>query len=148
MFDLANGRPLNFKKWIEENSHKLVPPVNNAQVWADSDFMITVVGSPNERNDFHDNPTEEFFYQLKGNASAILWKDGKLDRVVFEEGDIFLMPPHQQHSPQRPEEGSFCLVIERVRPVGELDAVSWFCGACGNGQFSSGANTVCKNSKL
>ncbi|MEO1576185.1 MAG: 3-hydroxyanthranilate 3,4-dioxygenase, partial [Pseudomonadota bacterium] len=59
--------PLNFKQWIEEHRHLLKPPVGNRQVWADTDFMVTVVGGPNERLDYHDDPTEEFFYQLEGD---------------------------------------------------------------------------------
>ena len=29
--------------------------------------MVTIVGGPNQRTDFHDDPIEEFFYQLTGN---------------------------------------------------------------------------------
>ena len=46
------------------------PPVGNAQIWDDADFMVTVVGGPNARTDFHDDPLEEFFYQFKGDMVA------------------------------------------------------------------------------
>jgi 3-hydroxyanthranilate 3,4-dioxygenase len=35
------------------------------------------------------------------------------------------------HSPQRPEPGSLCTVIELPRPAGVLDAFEWFCARCG-----------------
>jgi 3-hydroxyanthranilate 3,4-dioxygenase len=93
--------------------------------------MVTVVGGPNERTDFHDDPLEEFFYQFKGNAFLLLWDRGRYERVDLKEGDIFLLPPHTLHSPQRPEAGSRCLVIEYKRPRGETDAFQWSCAACG-----------------
>ncbi len=125
------GRPLNFPKWLDDNAHLLKPPVGNQQVWSDADFMVTVVGGPNQRTDFHDDPLEEFFYQLKGNAWLLMWDRGKYDKVELREGDIFLMAPHVLHSPQRPETGSLCLVIERHRPPGMQDAFQWCCAACG-----------------
>ncbi|MHA7848216.1 3-hydroxyanthranilate 3,4-dioxygenase [Serratia sp. D1N4] len=131
MSNFKYGFPLNFKNWLDTNTHLLKPPVNNQQIWQDSDFMVTVVGGPNQRTDFHDDPVEEFFYQFKGNAYLNIWDNGRYDRIDLHEGDVFLMAPHVIHSPQRPEEGSLCLVIERVRPEGEVDALQWSCAACG-----------------
>jgi 3-hydroxyanthranilate 3,4-dioxygenase len=50
--------------------------------------------------------------------------------VPIDEGDIFLLPPHVRHSPQRPVPGSVGLVIERRRPLGTIDAFEWYCPAC------------------
>lgn len=128
---LAYGRPFNFQRWLDEHAHRLQPPVGNQQVWADADFLVTVVGGPNGRSDFHDDPLEEFFWQFKGNAHLLLWDRGRYERVDLREGDIFLMPPHVLHSPQRPEAGSRCLVVERQRPAGLQDAFQWHCARCG-----------------
>ena len=128
---LKYGRSLNFQKWINEHEHLLKPPINNAQVWKDGEFMVTIVGGPNKRSDFHDDPVEEFFYQFKGNAYLVVLDRGKYERVDLREGDIFLLPKHVLHSPQRPEAGSLCLVIERQRPAGERDAFQWSCACCG-----------------
>ena len=128
---LKYGRALNFKRWIEEHEHMLKPPVNNAQVWKDGEFMVTVVGGPNGRSDFHDDPIEEFFYQFKGNAHLVVLDRGKFDRVELREGDIFLLPAHVLHSPQRPEAGSLCLVVEHTRRPDQHDALQWNCACCG-----------------
>ena len=48
--------PLDFPKWLEEHRHLLKPPVGNQQVWEDTDFIVTVVGGPNQRTDYHDDP--------------------------------------------------------------------------------------------
>ena len=57
----------NLFGWIKENRHLLRPPVLNQTIYSDSDFIVMVVGGPNVRTDYHDDPYEEFFYQLKGD---------------------------------------------------------------------------------
>lgn len=129
---LKFGPPLNLQRWIAAHAAELKPPVGNQQIWQDADFICTVVGGPNQRTDFHDDPQEEFFYQLKGTAHLLLWERGQYQRVDLREGDIFLLPPHVRHSPQRPEAGSVCLVIERQRAEGVIDAFEWTCARCGS----------------
>jgi len=121
--------PLNFRHWIDEHRHLLKPPVGNQQIWADTDFMVTVVGGPNERLDYHDDPTEEFFYQLEGDMILRLMDENGPQDLPIREGDIFLLPPHVRHSPQRPAD-SIGLVIERQRPEGAMDGFEWYCLEC------------------
>ena len=121
---------LDFRKWLADHQHLLKPPVGNQQIWQDTDFIVTVVGGPNQRTDFHDDPYEEFFWQFKGNAYLNVIENGRPGRVELPEGAIFLLPPHVRHSPQRPEPGSLCLVIERQRPAGEKDGFEWYCPGC------------------
>ncbi len=128
---LTYGAPFNFQKWIEEHRDLLKPPVGNAQVWQDSDLIVTIVGGPNARTDYHVDPCEEFFYQMQGDMILRLWKDGKPEDLPIREGDIFLLPPGVPHSPQRPVPGSIGLVIERQRPIGMIDAFQWYCDGCG-----------------
>jgi 3-hydroxyanthranilate 3,4-dioxygenase len=126
------GKPINFKRWIDDHAERLKPPVGNQQVWADADMIVTVVGGPNHRTDYHDDPLEEFFYQMEGNAWLNIMDRGKVERIDLKQGDIFLLPPHVRHSPQRPEPLSRCLVIERQRPTGLIDGFEWYCPNCGH----------------
>lgn len=120
----------NFKKWIAEHRHLLKPPVGNKVVWKDREFIVMVVGGPNERTDFHVNQSEEFFYQLEGNmVLKIINADGKKQDVPLREGDIFLLPGGTPHSPQR-EANSVGLVIERRRRDNEMDGLQWHCEKC------------------
>ncbi len=123
-------KPFNFKKWIDENRDQLKPPVGNKQIWEDREFMVTVVGGPNSRTDYHINEGEEFFYQLEGDMNLRLLENGKPVDMPIREGDIFLLPPRVPHSPQRPA-GSVGLVLERKRRPGENDGFLWICQGCG-----------------
>ena len=84
--------PLNFKKWIDDNRHLLKPPVGNREVYEDGEFIIMVVGGPNNRKDYHYNTTPEFFYQLEGDIIVKTMQDGKRVDYDIKEGDIFLLP--------------------------------------------------------
>lgn len=122
--------PLNLQRWITEHAHLLRPPVCNKQIWEGTDFIVQVVGGPNQRLDFHDDPYEEFFYQLRGNIQLRTMQDGVPGEIHINEGDVTLIPGHLRHSPQRPEPGSIGLVIERQRPAGMLDGFEWYCLNC------------------
>ena len=92
---LSFGRPFNFQAWIDEHRDLLKPPVGNVQVFDDAGLIVMVVGGPNQRTDFHDDPTEEFFYQLRGNmVLRVMEEEGKPPTdLQINEGDVFLLPP-------------------------------------------------------
>src|SRR3954469_12108236 len=94
--------PIDFMGWINENRHLYKPPVGNRQIWEDREFMVTVVGGPNARKDYHTNQGEEVFYQLEGAMTLKVLDDGKFEDIKIGEGDIFLLPAGIPHSPQRP----------------------------------------------
>ena len=121
----------NFGKWIDEHAHLLKPPVGNQQVFLEAeDLIVMVVGGPNARTDYHDDPYEEFFYQLRGNMTLRVIEDGNPRDVPIREGEILLLPGHVRHSPQRPEPGSVGLVVEKIRPAGVDDGFEWYCPKC------------------
>lgn len=126
---MSRLQALNFKQWIDEHRHLLKPPVGNQQIWPDREFMVTIVGGPNSRADYHVNEGEEFYYQLEGDIVLKVLDEGRFSDLPIREGAIFLLPPKVPHSPQRPA-GTVGLVIERRRREGELDGFIWFCPHC------------------
>lgn len=124
-------RPINFKKWIDDNRHLLKPPVSNKVVYEDTEFIVMVVGGPNSRKDYHYNESEEFFYQLEGDITVVIQEEGKAVPVQIKEGEIFLLPPRIPHSPGRGA-NTVGLVMERKRRADEKDGLLWFCEKCNN----------------
>ena len=97
--------PINFPKWLEEHRHLLKPPVGNRQIWQNTDFIVTVVGGPNQRTDYHVDPYEELFYQIKGNMHVKTMVDGQPRDVHIREGQMWVLPGYVPHSEN---EGTFC----------------------------------------
>ena len=125
-------KPFNFQAWIADNRHLLKPPVGNKQLFdTRTEMVVMIVGGPNQRVDFHDDPVEEFFYQLEGDMVLKIHEDGAIHDVPIRAGEVFLLPPHVRHSPQRPQEGSVGLVVEGTRRAGDKDGFEWFCFGCG-----------------
>lgn len=121
--------PINFREWIEDNRHLLKPPVGNKMIWSDQDFIVMVVGGPNERSDYHYDEGPEFFYQVEGDMLLKVMEDGQPRDIPIREGEIFLLPPRIPHSPQRFAD-TVGLVIERRRLPDEKDGLMWFCPKC------------------
>ncbi|MCC6429188.1 MAG: 3-hydroxyanthranilate 3,4-dioxygenase [Phycisphaerales bacterium] len=123
---------LNLEKWIKANRANLKPPVGNRQLFTDSDDVILFVsGGPNTRNDYHVNPTEELFYQIKGDIAVRIrpLDDSSPRDVIIKQGELFLLPRWVPHRPQRPA-GTVGLIVEFPRPDGQLDALRWYCASC------------------
>jgi 3-hydroxyanthranilate 3,4-dioxygenase len=118
----------NLQEWIERHRHLLKPPVGNKCI-VDDDYIIMVVGGPNERTDYHYEDGPEFFYQLEGDMVLRVQENGTVRDVPISAGEIFYLPPRVPHSPQR-SAGSVGLVIERKRLNHERDALMWFCEHC------------------
>jgi len=118
----------NFQKWIDEHRHLLKPPVGNKCV-VDGDFIVMVVGGPNQRSDYHYEEGPEFFYQLEGEMVLKVQEDGRARDIPIRAGEVFYLPPRVPHSPQRMAD-SVGLVIERKRLPQERDGLMWFCARC------------------
>lgn len=122
--------PLNLMKWIEENRHRMKPPVANEYLYRGEDFFVMIIAGPNARNDFHITNSEEFFLQLKGDVVVRTRENGVVKDNVIREGETFFIPPRVPHSPQRGP-NTLGLVVERNRPAGETEHIVWYCEKCG-----------------
>jgi 3-hydroxyanthranilate 3,4-dioxygenase len=120
--------PIDFKRWIDEHRHLLEPPVGNKCIY-DGDFIVMVVGGPNQRTDYHYDEGPEFFHQLEGEMVLKVQEDGRARDIPIRAGEVFYLPPRVPHSPQRMA-GSIGLVVERKRLPHEQDGLMWFCERC------------------
>lgn len=123
--------PLNLQAWIENHRELLKPPVCNKQVFEHDDYIVMIVGGPNNRADYHYNETPELFYQLEGEMVLKIIEDGEFKDIPIKAGEIFMLPGKVLHSPQRME-NSIGMVVEQKRAEGQKDALLWFCPACRN----------------
>ena len=114
--------------WIDEHRHLLKPPVGNKCI-VDGDFIVMIVGGPNQRTDYHWDEGPEFFYQLEGEMVLKIQEDGMARDIPIKAGEMFYLPPRTPHSPQRAAH-SIGLVIERKRLPDEQDGLQWYCEAC------------------
>ena len=84
--------PLNLQAWIDEHRHLLKPPVGNKCIH-DGDFIVMVVGGPNQRTDYHWDEGPEWFHQLEGEMVLRIQEDGAVRDIPIRAGETFLLPP-------------------------------------------------------
>lgn len=125
---MTGALPIPLARWIDEHRHLLVPPVGNKCI-VDGDFIVMIVGGPNERADWHVEEGPEFFLQIEGEMVLRVQQDGAARDIPIRAGEMYYLAPRVPHSPQR-RAGSVGLVIERRRLAGELDALQWYCERC------------------
>ncbi len=73
IFNLLNG--------LMRIRELLKPPVNNKVIWQDSEFIAMIQSEVNRRRDFHVDPSDEFFYQIKGECYDYITEDGEVITV-------------------------------------------------------------------
>lgn len=130
---MLNTSPINLDKWLKENDHLLQPPVNNYCLHRGG-FTVMIIGGPNERTDYHVNPTPEWFFQKKGSMTlrvvdeSLSAKEKFID-IRINEGDSYLLPGNTPHSPVRYTD-TVGIVVEQDRPEGAHDKMRWYCSNC------------------
>ena len=129
---MARLAAFNFQEWIEDHKHLLKPPVGNQKVFEESDMVV--MGGGRSQQAHRITTTTRSRNSSTSSRGDMLLKihDGEeFYDVPIREGEVFLLPPHVRHSPQRPQEGSIGLVVEPKRQEGQLDAIEWYCFECG-----------------
>ncbi len=122
------GHAFSLAAWIDANRALLKPPVGNKCI-VDGDYIVMVVGGPNQRDDFHIEEGPEWFQQLEGEMVLRVQEDGVVRDIPIRAGECFYLPPRVPHSPQRAA-GSIGLVVERRRLPHEKDGLRWYCQRC------------------
>ena len=61
-------------------------------------MVVMVVGGPNQRVDFHDDPAEEFFYQFAGDMVLKVAENGNIYDIPIREGEVFFLPRSEEHT--------------------------------------------------
>lgn len=126
---MSIAKPFNLMKWIEEHEDEFKPPVMNKQFYKEAnDVIVFVSKGPNTRNDYHVNPTEEIFFQLKGDIAVRIrpLDDTPPHDVIIREGEMWLCPRNVPHRPQRPG-NTLGLIVEFPRPQGSKEYLRWYC---------------------
>ena len=121
----AQDEAVCLSSFVEHNRPFLQPPVSNRMLYNGKNLKVMIVGGPNERDDFHVQAGEEFFYQITGTMNLDVMQEGKRTRLSIPEGHMFVLPSHVPHSPQRYAH-SIGLVVERARNSDELDELRWY----------------------
>ena len=67
----------NFSRWVFREAE---------------DLIVQVIGGLNARTDYHDDPYEEFFFQLRGDIMLKTIEDGKPRDLPIGKGEILLIP--------------------------------------------------------
>lgn len=123
--------PFSLLGWITDHLDDFEPPVSNKLVWDDGDHMFMIVRGPNARNDFHVDPYDEIFLQLRGDIRVdVIDPDGTRRTTVVREGEVMLVPGGTPHAPMRPDD-TWGLVVERPRGPDDVDELRWYCSTCG-----------------
>jgi len=95
-------------------------------MYGDGQLKIMFVSGGNVRKDYHIEEGEEIFYMYRGNMNLPVIEQGKPKTVQIMEGEWLHLPRLIPHSPQRPEQNSMGLVMERERLKDELDCLRYY----------------------
>ncbi|KAH9426902.1 hypothetical protein DERP_003004 [Dermatophagoides pteronyssinus] len=121
---IPEAKLIDVQSWLKENESNFQPPICNKMMHNDQ-LKIFFVGGPNERNDYHIELGEEFFYQLKGDMCLKVIECGRQKSIHIRQGEAFLLPARIPHSPQR-KANTIGMVIERKREKNELDGLRYY----------------------
>jgi 3-hydroxyanthranilate 3,4-dioxygenase len=103
----------------------------NTVLWQAPDSIAFVARGREFRSEFHDDPSDEVMYMIKGDMNLHYRTPAGAEKVaVVREGELIYCPAGTPHSP-RFSPDAFVLVLERARRTGEDDRFTWYCEQCG-----------------
>ena len=106
-------------------------------LWQAPDSVAFVARGREHRSEFHNDPSDEVMYMIKGDMNLhYRTPDGEEKVAVVREGEIIYCPAGVPHSP-RFSPDSFVLVLGRKRRPEELDRFAWYCAQCGAQLYES-----------
>lgn len=107
--------------------------LGNKVVARGAQLIAMQVTGPNSRSDFHINPTEELFFQVKGDIEIQIVEfepdlkgviGGSERMIVLKEGESCVVKAYCAHCVKRPV-GTVGIVVELEREIGQLDTFVW-----------------------
>ena len=133
---LPHLKNFHLEEWIEANK-KDWPERGVRVIMESEDYITMVIRGPTRGKEFHVAPGEEIFYQLQGELHFQHMDNGERKVMVVRPGEMFLLPGNIPHSPRRPDESSWTLVVERTRRPEEKDWWVWYCERCNHKLYES-----------
>ena len=107
-------------------------------IWESSDYVTLLVRGPSTGKEFHVGRGDEIFYQVKGELNFhYVTEEGERKLIHLKEGESFLLPARIPHSPRRPNDSSWTLVVERRPRPEDEDYWLWFCESCNHKLYES-----------
>ena len=102
----------------------------NTVLWQTPDTIAFVARGREFRSEFHEDPSDEVMYMIKGDMNLhYRTEQGEEKVAVIKEGEILHCPAGTPHSPRFPSD-AYVLVLERKRRAGEQDRFLWYCPSC------------------
>jgi 3-hydroxyanthranilate 3,4-dioxygenase len=93
------------------------------------DLLVLLVSGPAVGEWFHVNASDEFLYQVRGEATLELIDGCRLRAIRMSEGFGMTVPAGVAHRPVRLPK-SVGVVVERRRAPHELERFCWYCRHC------------------
>jgi 3-hydroxyanthranilate 3,4-dioxygenase len=127
----------NVEEYFRANADNWGPrPVR--VIWESSDYVTLLVRGPSTGKEFHVGRGDEIFYQVRGELNFhYVSPEGERKVIGVRQGESFLLPARIPHSPRRPNNSSWTLVVERKPKADDDDHWIWFCEQCNSKLYES-----------
>jgi 3-hydroxyanthranilate 3,4-dioxygenase len=127
----------NVEEYFRENAKDWGPRPLRV-IWESSDYVTLLVRGPTAGKEFHVSRGDEIFYQVRGELQFhYVTPEGERKGMEVKQGESFLLPATVPHSPRRPNDSSWTMVVERKPKPDDEDYWIWFCERCNHKLYES-----------